>query len=106
MTPKRVRVRDVAERAGVSTGTVSNVLNQPQAVSESTRRHVQQVMDELNFVRDATARQLRVGRSQTVGVRRVFGHLKGNLNMALSAQIVNLVRLDFLNNPGQIGSVR
>ena len=68
MAVKRVRIREVADRAGVSTGTVSNVLNHPEAVSESTREHILHVMDELNFVRDASARQLRVGESQTVGV--------------------------------------
>jgi len=65
---KRVRIREVAERAGVSTGTVSNVLNHPHSVSDATREHILKVMDELNFVRDASARQLRVGESQTVGV--------------------------------------
>jgi len=68
VTSKRVRIREVAERAGVSTGTVSNVLNHPDAVSETTRNHIQTVMEEMNFVRDASARQLRVGESQTVGV--------------------------------------
>jgi len=68
VTAKRVRIREVAERAGVSTGTVSNVLNHPEAVSEPTRTHIREVMAELNFVRDASARQLRVGESQTVGV--------------------------------------
>jgi LacI family transcriptional regulator len=52
----------------VSTGTVSNVLNHPEAVSETTRTHILAVMRDLNFVRDASARQLRVGESQTVGV--------------------------------------
>jgi len=65
---KRVRIREVAERAGVSTGTISNVLNHPESVSEPTRQHILKVMDEMNFVRDGSARQLRVGQSQTVGV--------------------------------------
>jgi LacI family transcriptional regulator len=65
---KRTRIREVAERAGVSTGTVSNVLNHPASVSEATRNHILRVMAEMNFVRDASARQLRVGHSQTVGV--------------------------------------
>jgi len=68
MAVKRVRIREVAERAGVSTGTVSNVLNHPETVSDTTRDHVLKVMGEMNFVRDASARQLRVGESQTVGV--------------------------------------
>ena len=75
MAVKRVRIREVADRAGVSTGTVSNVLNHPETVSEPTREHILRVMNELNFVRDASARQLRVGESQTVGVIvRDFGN--------------------------------
>ena len=68
MADKRIRIKDVAERAGVSTGTISNVLNHPESVSDSTRAHILRVMDELDFVRDASARHLRVGESQTVGV--------------------------------------
>ena len=68
MPDKRIRIRDVAERAGVSTGTISNVLNHPESVSEPTREHILRVMDELDFIRDASARHLRVGESQTVGV--------------------------------------
>jgi len=65
---KRVRIREVAERSGMSTGTVSNVLNHPEVVSQATRDHVLAVIAQMNFVRDASARHLRVGESQTVGV--------------------------------------
>lgn len=59
-------VKDVAASAGVSVGTVSNVLNRPDAVSEATRRRVQQAIDELGFVRNESGRQLRAGRSRTI----------------------------------------
>lgn len=64
----RAGIKDVAQRAGVSVGTVSNVLNRPDAVSQATRERVQAAIDELGFVRNATARQLRRGAAQTVGV--------------------------------------
>ncbi len=63
----RAGVKDVARHAGVSVGTVSNVLNRPQAVAVPTRERVESAMVELGFVRNASARQLRAGRSQTVG---------------------------------------
>ena len=63
----RAGVKDVARRAGVSVGTVSNVLNRPDAVATATRERVEAAMAELGFVRNASARQLRAGRSQTVG---------------------------------------
>ncbi|MFF5496299.1 LacI family DNA-binding transcriptional regulator [Streptomyces aquilus] len=42
---------DVARRAGVSTGTVSNVLNHPDRVTEATRAKIEQAIADLGFVR-------------------------------------------------------
>lgn len=61
-----VGVKDVARAAGVSLGTVSNVLNRPEMVREATRVRVEQVMTELGYVRNEGARQLRAGRSRAV----------------------------------------
>ena len=46
---------DVARRAGVSTGTVSNVLNRPEAVAEETRLKVLAAVAELGYVRGGIA---------------------------------------------------
>ena len=67
MAPQRASVKDVAAAAGVSVGTVSNVLNRPESVAEKTRARVEQAMEDLNFHRNASARQLRAGVSRTVG---------------------------------------
>jgi LacI family transcriptional regulator len=61
-------VKDVAARAGVSVGTVSNVLNHPEKVSEAVVLRVQGAIAELGFIRNDAARQLRAGRSKTVGL--------------------------------------
>lgn len=61
-------VKDVAAHAGLSVGTVSNVLNRPDKVSESTRAKVLDAIEELGFVRNEAARQLRAGLSRTVGL--------------------------------------
>lgn len=61
-------IRDVASAAGVSLGTVSNVLNGRGRVSPATAALVQAVIDELGFVRNDAARQLRAGRSRTIGL--------------------------------------
>jgi LacI family transcriptional regulator len=58
----------VAQRAGVSLGTASNVLNRPHLVSEGTRERVLRAMDELDYVPNVGARQLRQGRSHLIGV--------------------------------------
>jgi len=62
-----VSVKDVALAAGVSLGTVSNVLNRPDKVRDATRDRVERAMRELGFVRNESARQLKVGRSSTIG---------------------------------------
>ncbi len=59
-------VKDVAAAAGVSLGTVSNVLNRPDRVSVATRARVERAMAELGFVRNESARQLRAGTSRTL----------------------------------------
>ncbi|GAA1973850.1 LacI family DNA-binding transcriptional regulator [Catenulispora subtropica] len=61
-------MRDVAELAGVSVGTVSNVLNRPDVVAPGTRARVQAAIAELGFVRSESARLLRVGRSQVLAL--------------------------------------
>src|SRR3954463_15846325 len=63
-----VSIRDVAERAGVSVGTVSNVLNRPEAVGTGTRERVLAAIEALGFVRNESARHLRAGRSRTLGL--------------------------------------
>jgi LacI family transcriptional regulator len=59
-------VKDVAALAEVSLGTVSNVLNRPDRVSDATRSRVEQAMADLGFVRNESARQLRAGTSRTL----------------------------------------
>jgi len=50
-----VSIREVAAHAGVSVGTVSNVLNRPDRVGASTRERVLDVVDELGFTPKHTA---------------------------------------------------
>lgn len=61
-------IKEVAQRAGVSLGTVSNVLNRPDAVTPATRQRVLEAIAELGYVRNDSARQLRAGRSRTVAI--------------------------------------
>jgi LacI family transcriptional regulator len=61
-------IKDVAVHAGVSVGTVSNVLNHPSRVSSATVTRVQTSISELGFVRNDAARQLRAGESRTIAL--------------------------------------
>jgi LacI family transcriptional regulator len=58
---------DVARAAGVSLGTVSNVLNGTAKVSPQTRDRVETVIRDLGFVRNGAARYLAAGTSSTIG---------------------------------------
>lgn len=60
-------IRDVAQRAGVSVGTVSNVLNRPGEVSDDSVQRVLRAIAELGYIRNDAARKLRAGISSTVG---------------------------------------
>src|ERR1700754_4692988 len=59
-------IRDVAAAASVSVGTVSNVLNAPHKVAPATVARVHAAIDELGFVRNDAARQLKAQRPRRV----------------------------------------
>jgi LacI family transcriptional regulator len=63
-----VSIKDVARRAAVSLGTVSNVINRPESVSAATRTRVLTAINELGYVRSESARQLRAGQSRIIGL--------------------------------------
>lgn len=63
-----VRLKDVAERAGVSIKTVSNVVMGRPNVSDATRQRVLRTIDELGYRPNASARHLRTGRSGIIAL--------------------------------------
>lgn len=64
----RVRLRDVAARAGVSVKTVSNVVNGYRHVSPEMRTRVQDVLDEMGYRPNLAARNLRAGRTGVIAL--------------------------------------
>lgn len=65
---QKVTIKDVAEAAGVSTQTVSRVINYRPDVSPETKERVQKVIEELGYSPNVLARSLVRGRSNTLGV--------------------------------------
>ncbi|WP_369345409.1 LacI family DNA-binding transcriptional regulator [Demequina oxidasica] len=63
-----ISLKDVAVRAGVSSGTVSNVLNRPDRVKAATVERVNRAIADLGYVPNAAARQLRAGQSTSLGL--------------------------------------
>lgn len=64
----RLRLIDVAERAGVSLATASRALARREGVSEEVADRVPQVSRELGYVANPYARTLAGGASSTVGL--------------------------------------
>ncbi|KQM82600.1 LacI family DNA-binding transcriptional regulator [Agromyces sp. Leaf222] len=61
-------LQDVADRAGVARATASLALNGKGRMSEQTRQRVRTAADELNYVVNVSARNLRTARSGAVGI--------------------------------------
>ena len=79
----KVKISDVARLAGVSVGTVSNVLNHPGKVKAETINLVNEAIARLGYVPNQGARQLAGGQSMT------FGLVLPRLDHAFSLQIAN-----------------
>ncbi|WP_338846858.1 LacI family DNA-binding transcriptional regulator [Massilia sp. W12] len=61
-------MKQVADRAGVSTSTVSHVLNNTRIVSQEARERVQQAIADLRYIPSAVARSLKNDRTKTLGI--------------------------------------
>lgn len=64
----RITIKDVADRAGVSSATVSNVINDKGKVSESTRRQVLEVIDQLHYRPTASAQRRYKVAAKSIGL--------------------------------------
>jgi LacI family transcriptional regulator len=62
-----MNLKDIARIAGVSTATVSRVINRSGPVSAKTAQKVLEVIEESGYVPDTIAKSLRVGQTKTVG---------------------------------------
>jgi LacI family transcriptional regulator len=63
-----VTLKDIAERAGVTSATVSMVINNKPNISEATRRKVLKIARELNYYPNVIARGLATRKSNSIGV--------------------------------------
>ncbi|BDH47758.1 ribose operon repressor [Salmonella enterica subsp. enterica serovar Choleraesuis] len=61
-------MKDVARLAGVSTSTVSHVINNDRFVSDAIRSKVEQAVESLNYAPSALARSLKVSQTKTIGM--------------------------------------
>jgi LacI family transcriptional regulator len=88
----RVGIKDVARLAHVSQGTVSNVLNHPDRVSQARREAVEHAIETLGFVRHEAARHLRAGHSSTVGLLLLDAWNPGFIDVARGVEDMTSAR--------------
>lgn len=62
-----MNLKDIAELAGVSTATVSRVINRSGPVSKATAGRVLRIIEEHGYVPDTIAKSLRMGQTKTIG---------------------------------------
>ncbi len=86
-------IYDVAERAGVSIATVSRAINSLASVRPATRDKVLRAMDELDFVPNAVARGLSIGKHGILGL--VFTRVVGE-NNGLAVEEASLLYTDIV----------
>ena len=63
-----VTSKDVAMKAGVSVSTVSRVFSNPKLISQKVRERVLEAAEELHYIPDSTARNLKLNKRNTIGV--------------------------------------
>ncbi len=64
----RITITDMAEKAKVSTMTVSRVLNNKGEISDATRQHVLPIMNELGYLPNRVACSLATDRTLKIGI--------------------------------------
>ncbi len=84
---RRPTIADVARRAGVSTATVSNVMNERGRVGEQSRRRVRRAADAMGFRPDRLARGLRAGRTHVIGL--LLGNIANPFYTEIAAGVVD-----------------
>lgn len=85
-----VTISDVAKRAGVSTATVSRVINGANNVDEQMRQTVLRTMKEMGYIPNSIAQSLRQNRSKTIGITT------SDLSIAFFPNVLKAVESAFL----------
>ena len=81
---KRVTITQVAERAGVTIGTVSHVINGTASISKETTKRVYDAIKELNYTPNVLAKSLRSKKNYTIGL------MIPNLNNSFHSKIASV----------------
>lgn len=83
---KKVKIKDIAEKSGMSLTTVSRYFNHPELLSQDTKNSIEDAVKELNYSQDNLARILVTGKSNLVGA--IFPHLHLNFYSEILNQLI------------------
>lgn len=87
---RAVTIKDVAREAGVSTMSVSNVLNGRGRISDATASHIREVVERLGYRPSVAARRLRLSRQWTIGMLIVVEDPNFLSDPFITAQVTGL----------------
>ncbi len=106
-------LKDVAMRAGVSIASVSTVVNSTAAVSPAMRERVERAVAELGYVPHALARNLKLGRTRSIGLvlpditNPHFSGLASTIEVALDQAGFTLTLCSTTDDPAkEVGQLR
>ncbi|MEO5833858.1 MAG: LacI family DNA-binding transcriptional regulator [Nakamurella sp.] len=100
-----VTMRDIADEAGVSTATVSHVLNNTRRVNADTAAAVREAVLRTGYVNDGVARAMRTGVTRTIGLAMsaisnpYFGDVVHSIEELLTQQDYSLLLADTHDDP-------
>jgi LacI family transcriptional regulator len=63
---KRITIKDIAEKAGVTKATVSMVMSNDKRITEATKEKVMKIVKSLNYYPDESARRLAKGKTDSI----------------------------------------
>ncbi|MBT9776875.1 LacI family DNA-binding transcriptional regulator [Clostridium sp. MCC353] len=98
-------IRDIAKLAGVGKSTVSRILSNTGYVNEETRKKVEAVMKEYNYIPSATARYLSKGETDTIGViipessNPFYGEVVSGISALADLNDISMLLCNTNNNP-------
>lgn len=102
---KRVTIKDVAERAGVSFGTVSRALADHPEISQATKERIRKISEEMGYVSNNAARGLVKKNTQTIGLivsdisNPYFSEIALSVEMAAREQGYRVILCNTLRSP-------
>ncbi|WP_409342495.1 LacI family DNA-binding transcriptional regulator [Paenibacillus sp. MBLB4367] len=102
---QKLTIKEVAQEAGVSTATISRVLNNSGYVNEDVKKHVLQVINKLNYKPNAIARSLKQEKSRSIGIvlpdmtNPYFMRMARSIQTRCVAEGYHLLFIDTEDNP-------